>query len=239
MHEQQIAVVTGANRGMGLEAARQLARRGLRVIMTARNAAAGAEALRTLQQEQLPVELRKLDVNSTDDAQALARYIREQYGRLDVLVNNAGILPERTAEQGKYSANPLKVSPLTVMEIFNTNTVGPVRMIQALAPLMGDGGRIVNVSSGMGALTDMGNGHLGYRISKTALNAVTRVFANELASRGIRVNSVCPGWVKTDMGGPNASRTPERGVDTIVWLATEAPPAETGKFFRDRRPIAW
>jgi len=239
MDPQQIAVVTGTNRGLGLEAARQLARRGFRVVMTARNAAAGAEALRALQQEELPVELRKLDVNSTDDAQALARYLREQYGKLDVLVNNAGILPERSADQGKYSANALKVSPLTVMEIFNTNTLGAIRMIQALAPLMADGGRIVNVSSGMGQLSDMGSGYLGYRISKTAVNTVTRVFANELSSRGIRVNSVCPGWVKTDMGGANATRSPERGVDTVVWLATEAPAAETGKFFRDRRPIDW
>jgi NAD(P)-dependent dehydrogenase (short-subunit alcohol dehydrogenase family) len=239
MNTQKIALVTGANRGLGFETARQLARAGIHVILTARDIHAGAEALRKLEREKLPVELRKLDVNSGEDAQALARYIREQHGHLDILVNNAGIFPESSGDQGAKSGDPLKVSPTTVMEIFNTNTLGPVRLIQALAPLMSRGARIVNVSSGMGALKDMGGGHLGYRISKTALNAVTRVFATELAPRGISVNSVCPGWVKTAMGGTNASRSPEKGAETIVWLATRADAEPSGLFFRDKSVIDW
>jgi NAD(P)-dependent dehydrogenase (short-subunit alcohol dehydrogenase family) len=122
-----------------------------------------------------------------------------------------------------------------------TNVYGVLRVTQALIPLMKkqNYGRIVNVSSGMGQLHDMGGGSTGYRISKTALNALTRIFASELQGTNILVNSVCPGWVKTDMGGENASRTPEEGVDTIVWLATLADGGATGGFFRDRKSIDW
>jgi NAD(P)-dependent dehydrogenase (short-subunit alcohol dehydrogenase family) len=237
--DRKIAVITGANRGLGLETARQLARLGLHVVLTARDAKAGAKALQELQAQKLDVELRKLDVASTEDAQALARYLRDQHGRVDVLVNNAGILPEATREAGAKSSDPLKVSPVTVMEVFNTNTLGAIRLIQALVPLMTSGARIVNVSSGMGALNDMNGGYLGYRISKAALNVVTRVFAHELTERGIKVNSVCPGWVRTDMGGSGASRSVEKGVETIVWLATAMEATHTGHFWRDRKKIPW
>ncbi|HEX5340771.1 MAG TPA: SDR family NAD(P)-dependent oxidoreductase [Gammaproteobacteria bacterium] len=239
MDNQKIAVITGANRGLGFEAARQLARSGIHVILTARDRQAGADALRKLMQEQLPVELRKLDVTASDDAQALARYVRETHGHLDILINNAGILPESAQDRGAKSADPLMVSPTTVMEILNTNTLGPIRLIQALAPLMPAGSRIVNVSTGMAALHNMSGGHLGYRVSKTALNAVTRVFAAELSTRGISVNCVDPGWVKTDMGGKGATRSIEQGVETIVWLAIAAKAAETGHFWRDKRQVAW
>ncbi|MGH7226820.1 MAG: SDR family oxidoreductase, partial [Gemmataceae bacterium] len=131
------------------------------------------------------------------------------------------------------------VSPVTVMEIFNTNTLGAVRLIQALVPLMPDGARIVNVSTGMAALNGMHGGYLGYRVSKTALNAVTRVFASELASRHIAVNSVDPGWVKTDMGGTGASRSVEKGAETIVWLASAPEATESGFFWHDKKKIAW
>jgi len=239
MTDIKIAVVTGANRGLGLETARQLAQGGFHVVLTARNPQAGAQALRKLQAENLSVELRKLDVNSTEDALALAHHLREHHGRVDVLVNNAGILPESSREAGAKSTDALKVSPLTVMEILNTNTLGAVRLIQALAPLMPEGARIVNVSSGMGALNDMGGGYLGYRISKAALNVVTRVFAHDLADRGISVNSACPGWVRTDMGGPGASRSVEKGAETIVWLATSPQSAGSGYFWRERKQIPW
>lgn len=239
MTDIKIAVVTGANRGLGLETARQLAQRGFHVVLTARKPQAGAQALRNLQAENLSVELRKLDVTSTEDARALTHHLREHHGRVDVLVNNAGILPESSREAGAKSTDALKVSPLTVMEILNTNTLGAVRLIQALAPLMPEGARIVNVSSGMGALNDMGGGYLGYRISKAALNVVTRVFANDLADRGISVNSACPGWVRTDMGGPGASRSVEKGVETIVWLATSPRLVGSGYFWRDRKQIPW
>ncbi|HEV2110420.1 MAG TPA: SDR family oxidoreductase [Gammaproteobacteria bacterium] len=231
MSETKTAVVTGANRGIGFETSRELARRGFHVVLTARNLAAGAGALKRLQADGLSVELRKLDVTSGEDAQALARQLRETRGRVDVLVNNAGILPDKDGT--------LDVSAVTLMEILNTNTLGAVRLIQALAPLMAKGGRIVNVSSGLGALGEMGGGQLGYRMSKTALNAVTRVFAAELAARGIAVNSVCPGWVKTDMGGAGATRSVAKGAETIVWLASDPKMTESGGFFRDKRAIAW
>jgi len=239
MPDRKIAVVTGANRGLGLETARQLAQRGMHVVMATRNLQAGAKPLQELRTQKLDVELRKLDVTTTEDAQALARYLREEHGRVDVLVNNAGILPEATREASAKSSDPLKVSPVTVMEVFNTNTLGAVRLIQALAPLMVNGARIINVSSGMGALNDMGGGYLGYRISKAALNVVTRVFAHDLAESGIKVNSVCPGWVKTAMGGPGASRSIEKGVETIVWLATAVEATDSGYFWRDRKQIPW
>ncbi|MGH8377622.1 MAG: SDR family NAD(P)-dependent oxidoreductase [Gammaproteobacteria bacterium] len=239
MDQKKTAVITGTNRGLGLETARQLAQRGFHVICAARDPQAGAKALRDMQTEKLSVELRKLDVNSSEDAQTLARYIKESHGRVNVLVNNAGILTESSREAGAKSSDPLKVSPVTIMEHFNTNTLGAVRLIQALAGLMPEGGRIVNVSSGMGTLNDMGGGHLAYRISKTALNVVTRVFANELRPRNILVNSVCPGWVKTDMGGAHASRSIEKGVETIVWLASAPEATESGFFWRDRKKIPW
>ncbi|MGH8370781.1 MAG: SDR family oxidoreductase, partial [Gammaproteobacteria bacterium] len=140
---------------------------------------------------------------------------------------------------GARSADPLEVSPATLMEIFNTNTLGAVRIIQALAELMPEGARIVNVSTGMAALHDMGGRYLGYRVSKTALNAVTRVFATELATVGISVNCVDPGWVKTDMGGADATRSTAQGVATIVWLATATEARESGYFWRDQRKLAW
>ncbi|MDE2234266.1 MAG: SDR family oxidoreductase [Gammaproteobacteria bacterium] len=239
MPDRKIAVVTGANRGIGLEVARQLAHLGLQVVLTARNLQKGGDAMRELEKQKLPVEFRKLDVTSNDDAQALAQYLREQHGRVDVLVNNAGILPESSRDSGANASDALKVSPVTLMEIFNTNTLGAVRLIQALVPLMPEGARIVNVSSAMGALNDMGGGYLGYRISKAALNVVTRVNASELSARGILVNSVHPGWVRTAMGGPGASRSIEKGAETIVWLATSPDADETGHFWHDRKRIPW
>jgi len=160
MADARIAVVTGANRGIGFEVSRGLAGKGFHVVMTARDAHAGAIALRKLQAEHPAAELRKLDVNSADDAQALGRWLGEHHRHVDVLVNNAGILPEHSGT-GTASSDPRKVSPVTLMEIYNTNALGAVRLIQALAPLMRSGARIINVSSGMGALHDVGEGFLG------------------------------------------------------------------------------
>lgn len=235
----RLAVVTGANRGIGLAIARALAAQGVTTVLCARDAARGAEAMHPLADEGLPVVLRKLDVTSSEDARALARWIEEEYGHLDILVNNAGIMSESRAPGAQHSADPLAVSIPTLLEHFNVNTLGAVRLIQALAPLMGEDGRIVNISSGMGQLHDMGSGRLGYRLSKTALNAVTRVFSEELAGRGIRVYAVCPGWVETALGGDRAPRSPEQGADTPVWLATAEPAPEGGMFYRDRKVIDW
>ncbi|MGH8127245.1 MAG: SDR family oxidoreductase [Gammaproteobacteria bacterium] len=236
---QHIAVVTGANRGIGLAVVRALAEQGFTTILCARDTARGAEVLRSLSADNLPVVLRKLDVTRSEDAQALARWIKEQFGHVDVLVNNAGILLESRQEGATHTADPLKVSMPTLLEHFNVNSLGAVRMIQALAPLMNADARIVNVSSGLGQLSDMNGGLLGYRLSKAALNAVTRVFAHELGEHGIKVYAVCPGWVRTDLGGPRATRSPEEGADTAVWLATAEPAPETGLFYRDREVIDW
>ncbi|HEX7048080.1 MAG TPA: SDR family NAD(P)-dependent oxidoreductase [Gammaproteobacteria bacterium] len=240
MKNTLVAIVTGANRGMGLEVSRQLATRGYHVIMTARDARKGAVALKALQDEGLDVELRKVDVISSEDCQALARFVQQEHKGIDVLVNNAGILPESSKDTtGKYSSNPLRVPASTLMEILNANTLGPVRLIQALAPLIRENGRIVNVSSSMAQLSNMGNAHLGYRMSKTALNAVTTMFANVFAPKNILVNSVDPGWVQTSMGGENASRTIEQGAASIVWAAVLPPDGPSGGFFRDGEPLDW
>jgi NAD(P)-dependent dehydrogenase (short-subunit alcohol dehydrogenase family) len=234
---QKVAVVTGGNRGLGFEASRQLAKQGYKVILTSRDEDKGKAAANKLQAEGLDVISYPLDVTSDDSSRNLAEFIRQQFGKLDVLVNNAGISIDSQA--GSNSIFDAKID--TLQTTFDTNLYGVLRVSQALIPLMKEQnyGRIVNVSSGLGQLTDMEGGFPGYRISKTALNAVTRIFASELRGTNILVNSVCPGWVKTDMGGSNAPRTPEQGVDTTVWLATLPDDGVTGGFFRDRQPIDW
>lgn len=238
--QKTVAIVTGANRGMGLEVSRQLAQQGCHVIMTARDARKGAEALALLRDEGLDVELRKVDVNNTEDCRALAKFVADTHKGFDILVNNAAILPESGRDTtGRYPSNPLLVPPASIMEILNTNTLGAVRMIQALAPYIRENGRIVNVSSSMGQLSNMGNAHLGYRMSKTALNTVTTLFAQVFAPKNVKVNSVDPGWVRTDMGNENAPRSVEQGAASIIWAAMLPPNGPTGGFFRDGKRIDW
>lgn len=234
---QKVAVVTGANRGLGLEAARQLAKKGYQVILTSRDEKKGKAAAQQLQSEGLDVIFHLLDVTSADSTHKLAEFIRQRFGKLDVLVNNAGIyIDDRAGSSSVFNA---KID--TLQQTIDANVYGVLRVTQALIPLMQENnyGRIVNVSSGMGQLNDMQGGSPAYRISKTALNALTRIFASELKGTNILVNSVCPGWVKTDMGGSEAPRTPEQGVDTIVWLATDPDGSATGGFYRDRQLIDW
>ncbi|MGK7875684.1 MAG: SDR family oxidoreductase [Xenococcaceae cyanobacterium] len=234
---KKIAIVTGANRGLGFETCRQLASQGLRVVLTSRNSSKGKAAASQLIQEGLDVVYHPLDVTNSESIESLSQFIATEFGRLDVLVNNAGILPDRS--ETDVSVFCTKVD--TLRSAMETNAFGPFQVCQALVPLMktNNYGRIVNVSSGMGQLSDMNGRYPGYRISKTALNALTRILADELKETNILVNSVCPGWVKTDMGGPNALRTPSQGVDTIVWLATLPDGGSTGGFFRDRQPLDW
>ncbi|MDX1442726.1 MAG: SDR family NAD(P)-dependent oxidoreductase [Gammaproteobacteria bacterium] len=240
MSDKGIAVVTGANRGMGREVAHELAREGYHVIMAMRDPRKGNDALREFQDEGLSAEIRKVDISSTEDCKALAQYIRDTHKGVDVLVNNAGILPESSDDEtGRYPSNPWFIPPTSVMEIMNVNTLGPLRLIQALGLLMRENGRIVNVSSGMGALTDMDTRVLGYRMSKTALNTITRVFSREFEKKNVKVNSVCPGWVRTDMGGENANRTIAEGAASILWAARLGPDGPTGGFFRDGKEIDW
>jgi NAD(P)-dependent dehydrogenase (short-subunit alcohol dehydrogenase family) len=232
---EQVAVVTGANRGLGLEIVRQLAHRGMRVILTAREVRRGEAAAERLAANGLDVAFQPLDVTKRDDAYALARAIGDSYGRLDVLVNNAGILID------PKGIRALTVDPDVLRATLETNVIGLLGVTQALAPLLerGGHGRVVNVSSGLGQLTGMGTGTPAYRISKAAVNVLTLLLAQELAPHGVKVNALCPGWVRTDMGGPHATRSVEEGAETAVWLATLPDDGPTGGFFRDRQPIPW
>lgn len=232
------ALVSGANRGIGFEIARGLARLGVLAVIGARDPKDGLAAAEKLQSEGLDVPVVALDVDNVDSAAAAVAEVKRLYGRLDILVNNAGILID---EPGGFKASLFDLKADTLRQTMETNLLGPIRLIQAAAPLMREQeyGRIVNLSSGAGQLAEMGSGYPAYRMSKTALNALTRIAANELAGGNIKVNAMCPGWVRTEMGGSEATRTPEEGADTAVWLATLPDDGPTGGFYRDRKPIAW
>ena len=226
---KKVVLVTGGNRGIGLEICRQLADLGHKVIMSTRDPEKGNIAAEKMV---LPIDVQTLDVTNTNHIEKLALYLSETYGSLDVLINNAGI---------GIGSNGVANADLTeVKEIMETNFYGPWRLTQALLPLLekSDEGRIINISSGMGALNEMEGGYAGYRMSKSALNALTILTANELGKTSIKVNAMCPGWVKTVMGGAGATRTVEQGADTAVWLSTEEN-ILSGLFFRDRKVISW
>jgi NAD(P)-dependent dehydrogenase (short-subunit alcohol dehydrogenase family) len=228
-----IIVVTGGNRGIGFEICRQLAKRGAQVVLTARKPEAGEEAVKRLAAQNLSARFHPLNVTEPQGIAALHDFLERSFGRLDVLINNAGIITDE-------EASGLEVKLSTVRATLETNTLAPLHLAQTLAPLLrrSRAGRIVKMSSGMGALSDTQCGYAAYRISKAALNAVTGILAAELRG-AVAVNSMCPGWLKTDMGGANAERDVSEGADTAVWLALDAPQDLTGKFLRERKVIAW
>jgi NAD(P)-dependent dehydrogenase (short-subunit alcohol dehydrogenase family) len=228
-----VIVVTGGNRGIGFGICRQLAERGAQVVLTARKPEAGEEAIKKLAAQGLSARYRSLDVTGSESIAALRDFLERTYGRLDVLINNAGIIMDE-------EASGLEVELSTVRATLETNTLAPLHLAQTLAALLkrSRAGRIVNMSSGMGALSEMEGGYAAYRISKAALNAVTGILAAELRG-AVAVNSMCPGWVRTDMGGTNAERDVSQGADTAIWLALDAPQDLTGKFLRDREIIPW
>jgi len=230
---ERIALVTGANRGIGLEVCRQLAGLGLRVILTARDPSRGEAAARQLQRDGGDVAVCPLDVTDPAAVAAAQAFVEERYGRLDVLVNNAAIYPD---EDHSVFNEALE----TFEETLRVNFYGPLLLCRTFAPGMRRRryGRIVNVSSNAGQLSTMGAGTPAYAISKAALNALTRIVAAE-AGGAVKVNAVCPGWVRTEMGGPGAPRSAAEGADTIVWLATLPDSGPSGGFFRDRQPIPW
>jgi NAD(P)-dependent dehydrogenase (short-subunit alcohol dehydrogenase family) len=221
---ERVALVSGASRGIGAEIARQLAaKHGFLVFAGARNPS-DVETLDGIE----PIELDVTDQASVDAAR---ERIEADPGRLDGLVNNAGVY-----------GDPIGVVDYDLErahEVLEINTFGPWRLIEAFVPLLrrSEHPRVVNVSSGAGQLSDMNGGRAAYRVSKAALNALTRTLASD--ERGIKVNTMCPGWVRTDMGGPAAPRSLEEGADTAVWLATMPDDGPSGGFFRDRRPIPW
>jgi NAD(P)-dependent dehydrogenase (short-subunit alcohol dehydrogenase family) len=222
--DRRVALVSGSSRGIGAEIARELAAdHGFLVYAGARNPEDVAE-----QDRVVPMRLDVIDQASVDAARDR---IASEVGRLDSLVNNAGIYgdPVGAAEYDLDRAH----------EVLEVNTFGPWRLIEAFLPLLreSDFPRIVNVSSGGGQLSDMNGGRAAYRLSKAALNALTRTLASD--ERWLKVNTMCPGWVRTDMGGQAAPRSVEQGADTAVWLATLPDDGPSGGFFRDRRPIPW
>ncbi|MEP6670218.1 MAG: SDR family oxidoreductase [Chthoniobacter sp.] len=226
----KIALVTGAYKGIGLEVVRQLATRGVRVYLTARQREAGEKARASIKGD---VHFLPLDVSDPPSIESAVRALRRQEERLDVLVNNAAILLDD-------GGNVLDLDGETARQTFATNTVGPLLVTQAFQPLLeqSKAPRVINVSSGAGQLAEgLQDWAPAYSMSKTALNALTQHFAAAL--RRFAVNSVSPGWVRTDMGGAAAPLSVDQGADTIVWLALDAPQTLTGKFLRERAEIAW
>jgi NAD(P)-dependent dehydrogenase (short-subunit alcohol dehydrogenase family) len=227
MNPPRTALVTGGNRGIGLEVCRQLAALGYRVILTARDLAKARTAAASLKSSG-DVIAAQLDVTKPASIAAVAQQ------PVDVLINNAGILVDDDIDLLDLAADQLR-------ETFATNLFAPIAVSQALVPGMiaRRYGRIVNVSSQAGQLTSMGTYAPAYSMSKAALNAFTRQLAAATKGTGVLVNSACPGWVRTDMGGPGAPRSVEQGADTIVWLATLDAKGPTGGFFSDRKAIPW
>jgi NAD(P)-dependent dehydrogenase (short-subunit alcohol dehydrogenase family) len=227
---QKIVLVTGAYKGIGLEVARQLAARGERVFLTARKREPCEQAVAALKGD---VDFLPLDVTEPASIEGAVRALAKQTDHLDVLVNNAAILLDD-------GGSVLDLDSKTALKTFATNIVGPLLVTQAFQPLLAQSKapRVINVSSGAGQLAEgLQNWAPAYSMSKTALNALTQHFAAALP--GFAVNSVSPGWVRTDMGGNTAPLSVEQGADTIVWLALDAPQNLTGKFLRERREIAW
>lgn len=237
--DRRIALVTGANKGIGFEIVKELAEKGFRVILTARNESRGKKALESL--KDFDVIFHKLDVTNEKDVTELAKFIGRKFGRLDVVVNNAGIAV-------KEDNNTVSVDLEVLRETMETNFYGAFRVSQALIHFLlksNYGGRIINISSSLGALNRESEPYhpvkmSAYSISKTALNSLTVNMAADLLDAGIKVNSMCPGWTKTDLGGSHADRTVKEAADTAIWLATaDKDKIPTGRFFRDREEIAW
>ena len=231
MDNGRVALVSGGNRGIGLEVGRQLSERGITVVIGSRDEARGRAAVEGLEGNVVPHQLDVADAGSVD---RMAAFLEDEFGRLDILVNNAAI----SNDEGQRGVD---ADLDRVKESMEANLFGAWRLCEAAIPLMQRNGygRIVNVSTGLAALEDMGGGSPGYRVSKTALNALTRILASELRGSGILVNAVNPGWVQTDMGGSGATRSVEEGADALVWAATLPNSGPTGGFFRDRQPVPW
>ena len=229
---KKTVLITGANKGIGFETARQLGTAGFVVFLTARNKGNGESAMLSLKGKGIDCRFIQMDVTDLSDIKNAFEIVSKSIDKLDVLVNNAGIMP--------LSSDLLETSPSVIREILDTNTLGPLFVTQAFLPLLKKGSRVINVSSSLGKITgDTSDYASAYSISKTALNAVTLKLSASLKDKGISVNSICPGWVKTDMGGKNAPRPVEKGAETIIWLATEAPAELTGKFIRDMKEIGF
>ena len=255
----RVAIVTGSDRGIGFEVCRRLGDLGLQVVLTSPDPFKGAAAAAKLRRQGKNVIYHRLDVTDEKQIRALRNFVIKTFDSVDVLVNNAGVLldegrskpeglmarrlkkPPKMVDVGE-GPSVLKVDVELVRVTLEINTLGPLRMCQTFVPLMMKGGygRVVNVSSSRGQLSGMTDGGApAYQMSKAALNTVTLMVADAAHGGNVLVNSVCPGWTRTTLGGPEAPRSVEEAADTIIWLATLPPDSATGGFFMDRRPIDW
>ncbi|MCM0607360.1 MAG: SDR family NAD(P)-dependent oxidoreductase [Xanthomonadaceae bacterium] len=235
MINKKIALVTGAKRGLGFATSEALAEMGYTVILVGRGKKeieAQAEILKT---KKLDVVGFYCDITKDSDVSKLKSFVAENFGKLDVLVNNAGVFNEVMGESSVFTT-----TAVVVKETFETNTLGTFRVMNALSDLLkkSNEAQVVNVSSGMGQLSEMNGAFPGYRLSKTAMNALTKIYAEEFGDT-VKVNSICPGWVKTEMGGAGAERTIPEGIKGIVWAATLPANGPTGGFYRDGERLDW
>ena len=229
---KRTVLITGSNRGIGSEIAKQLAGAGNHIILAVRNETRLEQAVQSLQLKYPDVEGILMDISNESSINSAANEIQKRNLQIDVLINNAAVLfrEDRSIMQDKE----------ILMQTITNNSVGALLVCKALLPFMKNPSRIINISSGGGSMTDaVGGWSPAYCVSKTLLNSITRQLAYELRSRNISVNAVCPGWVQTEMGGKGATRPVEKGAETPVWLAMEASQELTGKFFRDKKQIPW
>ncbi len=238
---KQTVLITGANKGIGYETARQLGKQGYFVFLGARNEEKGQEAARRLNEEGIEAETVEIDVSDPSSIAAAAETVASRTSSLDVLINNAGISVGGNVPSGQ--------SMEEIRKVYEVNVFGPIQTIQALLPLLKKAplGRIVNVSSGLGSLTfnsDPSHEHypvnpLAYNSSKTALNAVTVMFAKEFAGTPLKINAVDPGYTATDMNGNNGSRSVEYSAGTVAKLALIGADGPSGRFFDENGEIPW
>ncbi|MCT4479859.1 SDR family oxidoreductase [Peribacillus frigoritolerans] len=230
----KVALVTGGNRGIGYELVKQLALNNFKVILASRDPEKGHESTQRLKDSNLDVSFLVMDVNNQESIHQAAITVNDQYGRLDVLINNAGVYFDE-------SENLVTMDTSILEKTMATNFFGVYHVIRSFIPLMEKQGygRIINVSSEYGAMSEMSYPGVGaYKISKFALNGLTRLVAAEIKG-DIKINAVDPGWVSTDMGGSSAPRTPKQAAESILWLATIGPEGPNGGFFRDGKRIDW
>jgi NAD(P)-dependent dehydrogenase (short-subunit alcohol dehydrogenase family) len=233
-HDKQVALVTGGNRGIGYELVKQLSLSGINVVLASRDHEMGNKAVQKLKELNLDVSCIEMDVSNHESITQAAITLNEQYGRLDVLINNAGVYLDE-------NENLLTMDPSILQKTMETNFFGVYHVMRSFIPLMEKQGygRIINISSEYGAMSEMSSPGVGaYKLSKFALNGLTRLVAAETKG-DIKINAVDPGWVSSDMGGPSAPRTPREAAESILWLATIGSEGPNGGFFRDGKQIPW
>lgn len=226
-------LVTGANKGIGYEISRQIGKKGFHIFISGRNESGLSAALDNLRKEGISAEMVLMDVSDDESVKAAAGIMKVKKIIFEAIINNAAIAL-------KEDRSVINMDKEILGATINTNSYGPMRVIQSFLPLLSIPGRIINISSTVGSMSEpVGGWSPAYGLSKTLLNAITRQMAFALQEKGISVNAACPGWVRSDMGGKSAPRPLEKGAETPVWLAVEAPGDLTGKFFRDKKVIDW